>query len=111
MVHDMLAAALHRHLSEHKFSASDIALLTDALLRVRAAHRAVNQLDVTVENREMRYQWREQLRAALADFEAIVGFSVAEFTQQVQPHVGIDVDTDEDVDVVFERLSDYPAGQ
>jgi hypothetical protein len=110
-VHNVLAAAIHRHLPEHRFSAADIARLTDALLRVRATHHALNQLEVTVENSEILHPLREQLRAALADFEAIAGFSVAEFTRHVQPHVGIDVATDEDTDVVVERLSDYPAGQ
>jgi hypothetical protein len=66
---------------------------------------------VTVENSAMLHPWREQLRTALADFEAVAGFSVAEFTRHVQPHVGIDVETDEDADVVVERLSDYPARQ
>jgi hypothetical protein len=88
-----------------------MARLTDALLRVRAAHHALYQFDITVENSEILHPWREQLRAALADFEAIAGFSVAEFTRHVQPQVGIDVETDEDADVVVERLSDYPAGQ
>jgi hypothetical protein len=110
-VHNVLETAMHRHLPEHRFSAADMALLTDALLRVRATHHALNQLDVTVENSEILHPLREQLRAALADFEAIAGFSVAEFTRHVQPHVGIDVETDEDTDVVAERLSDYPAGQ
>jgi hypothetical protein len=88
-----------------------MARLTDALLRVRAAHLALHRLDVTVENSEMLHPLREHLRAALADFEAIAGFSVAEFTRHMQPHVGLDVETDEDADVVVERLSDYPPGQ
>lgn len=111
MVYDVLEAAIHKYLPEYEFSASDMALLTDALLRVRAAHQAVNQLAVTAENSEILRRLREQLLDALDDFESISGFSVDEFTRQVQPHVGIDVGTDEDTDVAFERLSDYPPGQ
>jgi hypothetical protein len=110
-IHSVLETAMHRHLPEHRFSASDMALLTDALLRVRAAHHALHQIEVTGENGAILPPVWEQLRAALADFEAIAGFSVAEFTRHVQPHVGIDVETDEDADVIVERLSDYPARQ
>jgi hypothetical protein len=112
LIRALLQGAFEFHLPRHKLSSDDYEQLTDAVVRIRAARREMAELTVSVENAERLRELRETLVDALSDFEYVADLSPAEFTELVQPGVGITDDSDgeaSDEGVPLEYLEDRRA--
>lgn len=96
---------------DRKFSAEDYERLTDDVLQVRAARRALEEVPVSVATAEFIARRRQELTDALADFELVTGVSPSALPDVLDTAQGLTLDEDddgEDGDEVRELLSDFP---
>lgn len=108
-VGELIEEGLARLWPERAFSEDDYEQLTDAVLRVRAARRALREVPVVTATAEFIERQRHDLTDALAQFELVAGISPSELPDAVDPEVGLSQDHDEDDgEDVREPLSAYP---
>jgi hypothetical protein len=108
LVREVLEETFESQLPDRRLTREQYEALTDAVLRIRAARRSLAQLSLTPENAQAANRLREELTYALTDFQEVAGLTTVEFTELVQPGLGLDHDTGEDEDVVFETLPEPP---
>lgn len=100
---------------EREFSDEDYEQLTDSVLRIRAARRALREVPVLTRTAEFIERQRRELTDALTRFEVVAGASPSELPDVLDPDSGLSPDEAENeegraenVDEVPELLSDYP---
>ncbi len=108
MVLQALQEAFDSHLPDQRLDPEQYEKLADAVLRIRAARRSLAGLPLSQENAEAIHRLREELTDALTDFQEVAGLTPDEFTELVQPGLGLDEESAEDETVVLEPLPEPP---
>lgn len=86
----MLVNAIDEHLPAHRLSNEEIEELAESTVRLREAQSEWRELPFEPEYAKVRKALLEQIEQANASFARIMNMSPAEFTNAVQPDVGVD---------------------
>lgn len=103
-----LRGAIETYLPDRKLSTDQYARLADAVETLRGAREELRELDYTAENAERRRELVDALGHAVADFEYILEMSPGEFSDRVQPGVGLSSDAPGEPVPPPEYLDDLP---
>lgn len=108
-VRAVLADSFALMLPDRRFSDADYEAMTDAVLNVRAARRALAALPLSEGSARVVASERTELTNALAELERITGVNPSTYPDVLDPGAGISRDHDtKEEEVVHEPLSNYP---
>ena len=110
-VNALLEESLAIVLPDRQFSEEEYGRLTDSVLRIRAARRALKEVPLSRETARFVERQRQEITDALATFEAVAGIAPSRLPDVLDPGNGINRDDhqeEDDADVAGEPLSDYP---
>jgi len=108
-VQALLADSFALMLPERRFSDADYEAMTDAVLNIRAARRALAALPLSEGSARVVASEHTQLTNALAELERITGVNPSAYPDVLDPGAGISRDDDaNEKEVVHEPLSNYP---
>ena len=104
-IQDALAATFAARFPDRRPTEAELARMTAALLRMRAARDAMRALEGTPDEGGERRRLRDELGEAVADFERTAEHPLSEVTRETGAG-GITTTNDPDEEVVFETMDD-----